>query len=89
MKMNRSRVEALNRSSVEAPMDYTKRPPNRARLGVYKCPPDRSVTVRVPKVPRNRSYRLNTLLSGNILNPIWALRLKTKTTQIVSPPATR
>src|SRR5258708_2105762 len=35
-------------------------------LGVYKCPTDRSFTVKAPKVPRNRSYMLNLYLDGPV-----------------------
>jgi prepilin-type N-terminal cleavage/methylation domain-containing protein/prepilin-type processing-associated H-X9-DG protein len=54
-------------------------------LGVYKCPADQSMTVQGPRVPPNRSYDLDFYLNGTP-RPWSAAGIKTKVTQVVSPP---
>jgi len=53
-------------------------------LGVYKCPADSSMTVRVPKCPRNRSYMLDCYLNGT--DWLGSMARKTKVAQIIRPP---
>jgi len=50
--------------------------------GVFRCPADRSNTVSNPKVPRLRSYMLDSLLNGDLEQ---AGRMKTRLGQIQSP----
>ena len=52
--------------------------------GVYRCPADRSNTVVAPKVPRLRSYMLDSLLNGDLEQ---AGRMETRLGQI-QPPTT-
>jgi prepilin-type N-terminal cleavage/methylation domain-containing protein len=54
-------------------------------LGVYKCLADRSLTIRAPTVPRNRSYMLNLFLNGS--PPLTGDKVrKTKLNGIITPP---
>ncbi|MFO1497570.1 MAG: prepilin-type N-terminal cleavage/methylation domain-containing protein [Verrucomicrobiota bacterium] len=56
-------------------------------VGVYHCPADRSLTVKAPKVLRNRSTMLSLLFNGNILgDDTWSGHRKTKVSEIISPP---
>jgi len=60
--------------------------------GVYRCPSDQSLTSVLPHQARTRSYTLNGDLGCSNPDPPWALRVKTKYTQIAQmtiPPPTK
>jgi len=56
-------------------------------VSTYHCPSDRSTVVNRPDVPRNRSYSMSAYMNGDDagLDP----RVKTKQSELLSPPTER